>query len=100
MRMNVGGPLGSRASALRLVWLVPVFAGFFIPAAIPGAVGGVSRRHHFHEGYCADPAAELPAVSSAGRGCCGVAGHVRRGADVGLSDDNDDELVAAGGGRV
>src|SRR5216117_693403 len=37
--MNVGGPLGFRASALRLVWLVPVFAGFFIPAAIRGQSG-------------------------------------------------------------
>src|SRR5437016_10015928 len=37
--MNVGGPLGSRASALRLVWLVPVFAGFFTPAAIRGQSG-------------------------------------------------------------
>src|SRR5213080_4765497 len=39
MRMNVGGPLGFRASALRLVWLVPVFAGLFIPAAIWGQSG-------------------------------------------------------------
>jgi len=37
--MNVGGPLGARASALRLVWLVPVFAGFFTPAAIRGQSG-------------------------------------------------------------
>src|SRR5437879_1073034 len=37
--MNVGGPLGFRASALRLVWLVPVFAGFFTPAAIRGQSG-------------------------------------------------------------
>src|SRR5436309_15688914 len=37
--MNVGGPLGFRASALRLVWLVPVFAGLFIPAAIWGQSG-------------------------------------------------------------
>src|SRR5437764_14121499 len=37
--MNVGGPLGARASALRLVWLVPVFAGFFTPAAARGQSG-------------------------------------------------------------
>src|SRR6266567_2180437 len=37
--MNVGGPLGFPASALRLVWLVPVFAGFFTPAAIRGQSG-------------------------------------------------------------
>src|SRR5437773_6747278 len=37
--MNVGGPLGPRAFGIRLVWLVPVLAGFFTPAAIRGQSG-------------------------------------------------------------
>src|SRR5436305_10709624 len=40
--MNVGCPLGARASALRLVWPVPVFVGFFTAAAIWGQSGGSS----------------------------------------------------------